>query len=109
MEGEMEVFAEALNPAAWQWFSVGLGVAFLVTIGIIVLFVFKGDSEYGIDQGFLGLILLLTTIFYLIGFSFLVAASTKGVDIKILVAAVDALVLIGSKLLAPNFISYLKS
>ena len=101
--------AEALTPAAWQWFSIVLGVAFLLTIGIIVLFVAKGDTDYGIDQGFLGLIVLLTTIFYLIGFSFLVAASTKGLDIKLLVAAVDALVLIGSKLLAPDFLKYLQS
>lgn len=99
--------AEPLATAAWQWFSIGLGVAFLVTIGVITLFLFKGDSEYGIDQGFLGLMLLLTTIFYLVAFSFLVAASTKGLDIKVTVAVVDALVLIGSKLLAPRFIDYL--
>ena len=100
---------EPLVTAAWQWFSIGLGVAFLVTIGIIVIFVLKGDTEYGIDQGFLGLILMLTTIFYLVAFSFLVAASTKGLDIKVTVAVVDALVLIGSKLLAPRFLTYLSS
>ena len=99
--------AEALSPAAWQWFSIGLGTAFVVTIGMIVLFLFNADSKYGIDQGFLGLILLLVTIFYMISFSFLVAASTKGLDIKFIVAAVDALVLFGSKLLAPDFLKYL--
>jgi hypothetical protein len=104
----MEFAAEALSPEAWHWFSLGLGIAFITTIGIIVLFVYTGDrGEASIDQGFLGLILLLTSIFYLIGFSFLVAASTKGVDIKLMVAAVDGVVLLGGKLLAPNFLRYL--
>ena len=39
------------------------------------------EPDDGIDLGFLGLLLLLVTIFYMIAFSFLVAASTKGLDI----------------------------
>ncbi len=64
-------------------------------------------SASPVDLGFLGLILLLETIFFLVAFSFLVAASTKGIEVKVLVAAVDALVLFGSKLLAPEFLRYL--
>jgi hypothetical protein len=62
-----------------------------------------------IDHGFLGLIVLLMLIFFLVAFSFLVAASAAGVDIKLAVVIVDALVLLGSKLLAPRFLQYLES
>jgi hypothetical protein len=103
--------SEPLQQEAWQWFGIGLGLAFLITIGLIILFfyhsAFIDKTDQGIDAGFLGLILLLVTIFYLVGFSFLVAASAKGLDVKILVAAVDVFVLIGSKLLAPDFLRYL--
>ncbi|WP_396604517.1 hypothetical protein ACFLEY_03835 [Bradyrhizobium sp. YCK136] len=104
--------SEALTKDAWQWFGAGLGLAFLVTIALIVLFfwysAYHAETEQdALDLGFLGLILLLVTIFYLVAFSFLVAASTKGLDVKLLVAAVDAFVLIGSKLLAPEFLRYL--
>ncbi|MFK4582889.1 hypothetical protein [Bradyrhizobium ottawaense] len=104
--------ADALPREAWQWFGIGLGAAFVITIGVIVLFFWysayhaENESE-ALDLGFLGLILLLVTIFYLVAFSFLVAASAKGLDVKLLVAAVDAFVLIGSKLLAPEFLRYL--
>ncbi|MDI3567112.1 hypothetical protein [Bradyrhizobium sp. Arg816] len=106
--------SEALSKAAWQWFGAGLGLAFLITIGIIIMFfwysAFHAETEEdAIDAGFLGLMLLLVTIFYLVAFSFLVAASTKGLDIKLLVATVDAFVLIGSKLLAPVFLRYLSN
>ena len=103
--------SEPLQAQSWQWFGIGLGAAFLVTIGVIVLFLchsaFFDEEDQGIDTGFLGLILMLVTILYLVAFSFLVAASAKGIDIKILVAVVDAFVLIGSKLLAPEFLRYL--
>jgi hypothetical protein len=103
--------SEPLQKEAWQWFGVGLGLAFLITIGLIILFfchsAFFDKIEQGMDAGFLGLILLLVTIFYLVGFSFLIAASAKGLDVKVLVAAVDVFVLIGSKLLAPDFLRYL--
>lgn len=104
--------SEALTKDAWLWFGAGLGLAFLVTIALIVMFfrysAYHAETEEdAIDLGFVGLILLLVTILYLVAFSFLVAASTKGLDIKLLVAAVDAFVLIGSKLLAPEFLRYL--
>jgi hypothetical protein len=111
------LLSEPLQAQSWQWFGIGLGAAFLITIGVIVLFFchsafFDKDAQgeiedQGIDTGFIGLILLLVTILYLVAFSFLVAASAKGIDIKILVAVVDAFVLIGSKLLAPEFLRYL--
>ncbi len=104
--------SEALSKDAWLWFGGGLGAAFVITIALIVLFFWHSayhakTEEEALDLGFLGLILLLVTIFYLVAFSFLVAASTRGLDIKILVATVDAFVLIGSKLLAPDFLRYL--
>ncbi len=109
-EGAM-LDSDALTKEAWQWFGGGLGLAFLVTIGVILLFfwhsAYHDDKKEGLDLGFLGLILLLETIFFLVAFSFLVAASTKGIEVKVLVAAVDALVLFGSKLLAPEFLRYL--
>ena len=97
--------ASNLDPAARQWFSAGLGIAFLLTLACIVVFM----RWSRIDHGFLGLILLLSVLFFLIAFSFLVAASVPGIDIKIAVAAVDALVLLGSKLLAPRFLEFLES
>jgi hypothetical protein len=103
--------SEPLQGEAWQWFGIGLGLAFIVTFGVIILFfchsAFFDKTDQGIDTGFLGLILILVTILYLVAFSFLVAASAKGLDIKVLVAAVDAFVLIASKLLAPEFLRYL--
>lgn len=100
-----EGVTSVLEPTAITWFSLGLGVAFVITMGCIIMFM----QTSKIDHGFLGLILLLTLIFYLISFSFLVAASAKGIDIKIAVVVVDALVLLGSKLLTPQFLKYLGS
>jgi FtsH-binding integral membrane protein len=99
------IWTGALEPAAWTWFSVGLAVAFLITIICIIVFMLFSQ----IDHGFLGLILLLTLIFFLIAFSFLVAASAQGVDIKIAVAIVDAFVVLGSKLLSDRFLQYLET
>jgi|SRR5712692_8078553 len=101
--------SDALASSAWQWFGIGLGAAFLATMAVVVVLIARAEKKSGIDQGFLGLILLLCTIFYLLGFSFLVAASVKGMDIKLAVVAVDALVLLGSKLLTPHFLEYLIS
>jgi hypothetical protein len=100
-----EGIASVLDQTSIAWFSLGLGAAFAITMLCIMLFMF---FSY-IDHGFLGLIILLSIIFFLIGFSFLVAASAKGLDIKVAVMAVDALVLLGSKLLAPRFLEYLES
>jgi len=100
-----EAISAALDPSVVGWFSIGLGGAFVLNVSCIVLFMFYSK----IDHGFLGLIILLTLIFFLIAYSFLVAASARGIDIKVAVVAVDALVLLGSKLLAPRFLKYLES
>jgi len=99
--------SEPLEPAALHWFASGLAGAFVITILVVVLFCATSFRRDGIDMGFLGLILLLTTIFYLVAFSFLVAASARGLDVKIMVGAIDVFILIGSKLLAPDFLRYL--
>jgi len=100
-----ETITSALDATSRQWFAIGLGGAFLVVAFLILAFMFWSE----IDHGFLGLIVLLSLIFFLIAFSFLVAASVAGFDIKIAIAVVDALVLFGSKLLAPRFLQYLES
>jgi len=92
-----------LDDAARNWFSIGLGVGFVIVIGYLILLL----QEQEIDLGLLGLMFLLTVIFFLIAFSFLVAAATPGIEIKVAVSVVDALVLLGSKLLAPSFLDYL--
>jgi hypothetical protein len=92
-----------LEEAARNWFSLGLGVGFIVAVGYLILLL----QEPEIDLGWLGLMFLLIIIFFLIAFSFLVAAATPGIEIKIAVSVVDALVLLGSKLLAPSFLDYL--
>jgi FtsH-binding integral membrane protein len=103
--------SEPLQKDAWLWFSAGLGISFLINIGLIVLFfgwwAYTATESDEVDLGFLGLLLLLVTILHLVGFSFVVAASTKGLDVKLLVAFVDVFVLIGSRLLAPDFLNYL--
>ena len=93
----------SLSDSAREWFSIGLGGAFLVTL----LFLVRLLREEDVNRGFLGMAFLLTIIFFLIGFSFLVAAATPGISIKVAVGVVDALVLFGSRLLAPNFLEYL--
>jgi hypothetical protein len=99
----------ALSTAMAQWSGTGLASAFVLTIGIIVLFVARAETNFGIGQGFLGLTLLLVTIFYFVMFSFLIAASVKGIDVKLMFGAVDGVVLIGSKSLTSPFLHYLES
>jgi len=102
--GMIEGIASTLDQNVIMWFSIGLGIAFVMTMIWIMVFMVRSQ----IDHGFLGLILLLSLIFFLIAFSFLVAASAKGIDIKIAIVVVDAFVLFGSKLLAPRFLEYLE-
>jgi hypothetical protein len=102
-----QVVSSALPSEAYHWFGAGLGGAFAATWLTLLIFMLRSREEEHIDHGFLGLMLLLVTIFYLIAFSFLVAASSSGLDIKILVVTVDAMVLIGTRLLGPPFLRYL--
>lgn len=99
------MISSTLDASARLWFSVGLGAAFVLTLLGIIAFM----KWSRIDHGFLGLMFLLTLIFFLIAFSFLVAASVSGVGIKVAVSIVDSFVLFGSKLLAPRFLQYLES
>ena len=92
-----------LADAARDWFSLGLAAGFLISVGFAGLLLYQKEM----DLGWIGLIFLLIMIFFLIAFSFLVAASTPGYPIKIAVAVVDAFVLIGGKLLGPPFLDYL--
>jgi hypothetical protein len=94
-----------MNTGLITWFGIGLGGAFLIAMGVLVLFMAKSK----IDHGFLGLMFLLTLVVFLVAFSFLVAASVPGYDIKIAVAVVDAFVLIANKLLSDRFIKYLET
>jgi hypothetical protein len=91
----------ALDQVAIFWVAIGLGGGFAVTMVYLAILAFQD-----VDKGYIGLILLLVIIFFLIAFSFLVAAATPSVSIKVAVCVVDAFVLIGSKLLAPNFLIY---
>ncbi|MCF2522155.1 hypothetical protein [Bradyrhizobium sp. G127] len=91
-----------INESARQWFSIGLGGAFVFSMA----FIFAGLKQE-FDAGWLGLIFLLNMIFYLIAFSFLVAATTPGSEIKIAVAVVDGLLLIAGKMFSPTFLDYL--
>jgi hypothetical protein len=101
----LDVAATALDTWSVAWYGAGLGIAFLLSLAFILILLFYAD----IDIGFLGLMFLLMMIFFLVGFSFLVAASAKGLDIKVSVVVVDGLVLLGTKLLTPQFLRYLSS
>ena len=71
-----------LDDAARNWFSIGLGVGFVIVIGYLILLL----QEQEIDLGWLGLMFLLTVIFFLIAFSFLVAAATPALPAKTAIA-----------------------
>ena len=94
-----------MNLELLKWSGMGLGVAYLIAMGVIALFMTKS----AIDHGFLGLMFLLSLVLFLIAFSFVVAASAPGYDIKIAVAVVDAFVLIANKLLSDRFLKYLET
>jgi len=92
-----------LDEVGRNWFSIGLGAAFVIAMCFNFVLL-KTDKS---DIGFSGLLFLLTLIFFLIAFSFLVAASTPGIEIKVAVAIVDAFVLLGGKLFTPHFLDYI--
>lgn len=94
-----------MDPELWRRCSTGLGLAFLLTLGVLLVFMFKSR----IDHGFLGLILLLTMIVFAVSFSFLIAAATPGIAIKVGIAVIDGLLALAAKLLTGPFIGYLKS
>lgn len=95
----------SIDPEIWRWCAVGLGAAFIMTLGVLLVFMFKSK----IDHGFLGLMLLLTLVVFAVAFSFLVAAATPGLAIKVAIAVIDGLLALGTKLLSGRFLQYLES
>ncbi len=87
------------------FFAIGLGVAFVLAMTVLVLFMIKSR----IDHGFLGLMFLLTLVLFLVAFSFIVAASVPGYEIKVAVGVIDAFILVANKLLSDRFVIYLES
>ncbi len=100
-----EIANSAIDPSVLASIGAGLGGAFVLALFTLGAFMILSK----IDHGFLGLIFLLTMIFFLIAFSFLVAAATPGWSIKLSVAIVDAAVAISTKLLSKPFLDYLGS
>ena len=96
---------QVLDPCIWRFVGRGLGCAFIITLVVICLMIFKSQ----IDHGFLGLILLLVLIIFSVNFSFLVAAPTTSISIKIAIVLIDGCLAIGSKLLSSRFLDYLES
>jgi len=94
-----------IDPGIWRWCALGLGAAFTLTLGVLLAFMFKSK----IDHGFLGLMFLLTLLVFAVAFSFLVAAATPGIAIKVAIAVIDGLFALGAKLLSGRFLQYLES
>ena len=80
-------------------------IAFLATLITLLTLLWKDR----IDHGFVGLILLLVVVLFIVAFSGLVAAATPGISIKIAVTVIGGIISIGSKLLSDRFIVYLSS
>lgn len=99
-----EAALPVMDMAARDLLLQGLGGAFALAFLVVVLLRFSG-----IDQGFLGLILLLVLVIFALCFTIMVAALTPGVAIKIVVGVVDALAAIAARLLSPRFLDYLES
>jgi hypothetical protein len=57
----------------------------------------------------MGLIFLLVMTIYLVAFSFLVAAATPSLAMKVAVTVFNGLLAFGSKLLSDRFLKYLES
>lgn len=95
----------SIDPEIGRWYALGLGVAFTLAVGVLLAFMFKSK----IDHGFLGLMFLLTLVVFAVAFSFLVAAVTPGIAIKVAIAAIDGILALGAKLLSGRFLQYLES
>ena len=89
----------------WHLAAYGLGAAFLATLITLLTLLWKDR----IDHGFVGLILLLVIVLFTVAFSFLVAAATPGISIKIAVTVFSGILALGSKLLSERFLKYLES
>lgn len=94
---------ETLDPNVQTALMWGLGGAFLLSLLVLVLFMFVSD----IHQGLLGLIFLLDLIFFLIAFSIIIAAATPGWSVRLSIAIIDAVVAISTRLLSKTFLDWL--
>jgi hypothetical protein len=95
----------AIDPEIWRWCAIGLGGAFTLTVGVLLAFMRCST----IDHGFLGLMLLISLVVFAVTFSFLVAAATPGVAIKVAIVVIEGLLALGTKLLSARFLDYLES
>ena len=89
----------------WRLSAYGLGAAYLLTLVVLLVILWQSNIEHG----FLGLIFLLTIVLFLVAFSFLVAAATPGISIKVAVTVFNGLLAFASKLLSDRFLKYLES
>lgn len=96
---------KAADPGVWHMMGWGLAGGFLATLVAFCLLLFFSN----IDHGFLGLILLLVLIIFLVAFSFLVAAATPSISTKIAIVVIDGALALGSKLVSDRFLVYLES
>jgi hypothetical protein len=96
---------KALDPDIWRLFAYGLGGAFVIALGVFLVLLFHAE----IDHGFLGLIFLLIMVIFLVAFSFLVAAATPSLSMKVAVTVFNGVLAFGSKLLSDRFLKYLES
>jgi uncharacterized membrane protein len=85
--------------------AYGLGAAFVLTWVVYLAVLHKAD----IDHGFMGLIFLLVMVVYLVAFSFLVAAATPSLSMKVAITVFNGVLAFGSKLLSDRFLKYLES
>jgi len=96
---------EAIDWSGWRVMAFFLGGAFVAALVLVSLLLFRSH----IDHGFLGLIFLLVLVVFLVAFSFLVAAASPGVSMKVTIVVVDGVLGIGTKLLSDRFLTYLES
>ena len=89
----------------WHLAAYGLGAAFLATLATLLVLLWKAN----IDHGYLGLIFLLVIVLFIVAFSFVVAAATPGISIKVAVIVFSGILALGSKLLSDRFLKYLES
>jgi hypothetical protein len=93
-----------MDPSIWKVLGYCLGAAFVASLIMCYLMMFGK-----IDHGFLGLIFLLVLVIFLAAFSFLVAAITPGISIKVAITVIDGAFALGTKLLSNRFLEYLES
>ena len=103
---DLHTAEQAIDPSVWRVFGFCLGGAFVITLVVFCLMFFYSKK---ICHGFLGLILLLVLVIFSVTFSFLVAAATPSISIKVAIVFIDGCLALGTKLLSGRFLDYLES